>query len=376
MERSVVVERLFRPLVGQRSGESSPALGQESGPLQARLRPVPPRRLTVDPLAWRVPDDETLRIAPGVLVGDEQTEGSPRWPQHGAPEVSRLRVEHEPEPAALRQPLQRLDTPSAQSPPEKRVRTQLAEHGAKGETPRSPQSPPLPNDSATHLKRREEASRVQPKMRTEPENVPPPAFSEVSRERPERPSQPVESRFRPEPAAPLVAIPPAPKPQQAIGMDGASPPQAPISEVPPTRRTVELASRQESTTRKAEPIEDRQPAVAEIRPVRTAPSTPPLQTATPKAQQDAPAAPPLQPQKSALLPTPERQKLASVIRAAPTTDRVPERRASQPASPRPSVTLSIGRIEIVTRQPSSPRRRVDRPRGHQIDPGLAFFRQG
>jgi hypothetical protein len=384
MEHSAIVERLFRPLASQRSGEPVPGLDRGSGPLEARLRAVLPRRLTVESVAWRAADDETLLTTPDVRAGDDVAEGARQSRQHEPPAASRLPVENAPEPPVLRPSPQRPDTPPTQTAEapgyrthavEHRARTLPPEHKAEVERPRDSQSPPVTSASDAHLDRREEAARGQPHLRPMPANEPLPDSSGALWERPDGPSQPIESTFRPEPARPAV-IPSAPELPQVLHGDGPFPTQLPTSEVPPTRRPIELLSRQESDMRQAEPAEDRQPATVEIRPARTEPTALPGSAATPEAPQEASKVPTSESQLRVLPPMPERQMPARVTLAIPATDRASERRTPQPASPRPSVTLSIGRIEIVTQQPSAPRRRSTRPRGHQIDPGLAYFRQG
>lgn len=373
MDRSAVVERLFRPLAGQRAGEPVPVRGQDNAPLEAHLRPTPSRRSTATPLAWRVPDGETLITAPDGPLSNDQPDDALISLQHEASTLLRRPVEPEPGSPALRQRPQPSDPPLAQSPVEQRERTRPPEHEAEGGTPRDHQFPPVTSDSAVRLDRREEGTRAQPPLPPTPENEPSPNTSRALRERSEGPSQPVEPTLRPEPVRPAT-IPSVPEPQQLLHADDPAPPQVPINEAPPTPRIVELTSRQESDMRRAGPAEDRQPATVEIRPAHTEPISPPVSTVISEAPQEASETPTLEPQNRASPPADERQMPARVTLAVPATDRGAEPRAPQPASPQPRVTLSIGRIEIVTRRPSSPRRPT-RPRGHQIDPGLAFFRQ-
>ena len=376
MNRSAIVERLFRSLAGQTTGEPRSSPREGSGPLETQMRPIPSRRLKLTPLVGRVLDDDMPSTAVDGLALGDGAESSAPVPQPEQPELSQPWVEQESELLTLPQSPQQRDTPPAPSSAEPGSRLQPLAHKAEAETSRDSQSPQVTSNPSVRLNSSGQSSQVQPTKRPEAEKEPPLESSAASREKSEELPQTVEPTLQSELVPPpSVTIPPAPEPQQVLHTDKPVPLKVPTSKISPPRQAGELPSRQKFDMQPTELAENQQPAIVEIRPARSEPTTSPVQASTPKAPQEASAVPTWEPQNRALPPTPERQVPAHVTLAVPATDRMSERQAPQPASQRPSVSISIGRIEIVTRRLPSPRRRAARPREHQINPGLAFFQR-
>lgn len=334
---------------------------QAGGAAETSLRPLLPR-MPVVTAALLAPDrgDEPRRPAPRVAIrpglDGSRRQAATASPPAPAPSAQRPDPPRRPSvpvvgPSELKRetvrPIARHRTPDARREPDRRPPP--AERAEK----------PKPAAAARVTERVVERRIIREILRERPMVVraapaPQPAPT-VEAQRPDR-----HTNARPPPGRPA----PEPRPPASADRTAADRPRTPalprVSKPWPEVTAPGRDTTRGGTVQAGDPAADSKPRpepAAPPHPVAPAAKPPPVAPPRPLA--------PLAPAKPALPRPPARPPMHQTARPAP---------APPPTPPR--VRIEIGRIEIVSKPArptaATPSRRIRRPRGHGIDPGLPF----